>query len=466
MKQDVVSPGYRTFILKNIGTGLLDNLGVQVLEAGVGSGDASQLSNRSIVTMAFTRLSTGLPETQYLGVSPLSVLTEDPAEISPVLLNGWLQLSADTFRWANKLLLPALAVGESLQLYSRYSRPAYATPNTFQFTLQNIGTDTLQNTVLTAQGSDLLSLDGVTFTATLNLGNLAPSVQKTVYVKSYGIDPGKLGPAQIQILQVGKLLSSLPFDAIGFGRYYSSVSEVTKYLTTIDVSVVTTDEEIRDLILRSANEIDRATRRRFDVVTVTERYNGVGQQKLVLDNYPIISVQEVQIYNPNNQLVADIKSTDSNFATELIIESVNGFITLPSPAIPNLASPLAGIGAGWQPLLTPYYPQPSAGVPYDYSTHFGRGIANIAITYTYGYQVPPEGIRDACMKMVVIELLKKKGTSDSQGAATVAVAGMSESFAARGAQGGGGPYAHVLDELQGDVDATLELFRKRRWGVV
>jgi hypothetical protein len=415
--------------------------------------------------MTFTRLSTGLAETQYLGVSPLSVLTEDPAEISPILLNGWLQLSADTFRWANKLLLPALAVGESLQLYSRYSRPAYATPNTFQFTLQNIATDTLQNMVLTAQGSDLLSLDGVTFTASLNLGNLAPGVQKTIYVKSYAIDPGKLGPAQIQILQTGKPLSSLPFDAIGFGRYYCSPSEVKNYVTTIDVSVVTTDEEIRDLIFLSANEIDRATRRRFDVVTVTERYDGVGQQKLVLDNYPIVSIQEVKIRNPDNQVVTDIKSTDANFASELIIDSKNGFITLPSAGIPMLGSQLGALG--WYPPIYAYQPFPAAGVPFDYTTHFGRGIANIELTYTYGFQVPPEGIRDACKKMVVIELLKKKGASDSQGAATITLAGMSETFATRGgASGGSGPYGHMIDELQTDVDTTLEGFRKRRWGVV
>ena len=119
---------------------------------------------------------------------------------------------------------------------------------------------------------------------------------------------------------------------------------------------------------------------------------------------------------------------------------------------------------GWYPPIYAYQPFPAAGVPFDYTTHFGRGIANIEVTCTYGYPTPPSGIRDACMKMVVIEALKKKGASDTQGATTLSVAGMSETYATRGGAGGGaGPFGHLIDELQQDVDATLELFRKRRW---
>jgi hypothetical protein len=75
------------------------------------------------------------------------------------------------------------------------------------------------------------------------------------------------------------------------------------------------------------------------------------------------------------------------------------------------------------------------------------------------------------MKMVAIELLKKKGASDTQGASVISIAGMTESFAARGGttQAGGGaagPFGHIISELQADIDSTLDGFRKRRWGVV
>jgi hypothetical protein len=465
LKQDVESPSYRTLLLKNPSSGTLDNLAVKVVETGLGAGDAKELANRSIVQLDFTRQSSGLAEQQFIGVDPVSVMVEDEAELEAIQLDGWLQLSADTFRWASKLLLPELAANESIQLYVRYIRPVYVKPNVFRFSLRNIGTDTPLNVVLTRQGSDTLSLDGQTYSNSVNLGDIAPSVVKTIYLKSNAIDPAILGPARIEIWQASSRVSTLPFDAIGFGRAYASIDEVRRYITTIDVDIISQDEEIRDFIYKSANEIDRATRRRFDLVTATERYDGIGQQKLVLDNYPIVSIQEVKIRNPDNQVVTDIKSTDANFASELIIDAQNGFITLPSAGIPMLASQLGAMG--WYPPIYAYQPFPAAGVPFDYTTHFGRGISNIEVTYTYGFQVPPEGIRDACKKMVVIELLKKKGASDSQGVATVAVGGMSETFATRGgASGGSGPFGHMVDELQQDIEATLELFRKRRWGVV
>lgn len=465
LRLDTPDPtAYKQFLLKNPGTGTVQDVKVAAIEAGLSISDASQLANRAISTLLFVRQSSGQQETHYVGVGPIAISTDlDLVELEGVEFNGFLQLSADSFLWGSREVVGSLNAGQSLPLYARYVKPvASATQFIIQFTLRNIGSDTFNTTTLTAQGSDLLSLDGVAYSASVSLGTLAPLTVITIWIKTSSISP-KLIPAAIQALSGQTLQSTLNFVA-GSGRGYSSIQEVKDYLQTIDVSVITTDEEVKDLLFKSSNEIDKATRRKFDINTVTERYDGVGQQKLVLDNYPIISVLEVQILNPNGQVVTDIKSTDPNFATELIIDSVNGFVTLPSPAIPSLTSPLAGVGAGWQPLLSPYYPQPSAGVPYDYSTHFGRGVSNIAVTYVYGYQTPPEGIRDACKKLVIIELLKKKGASDSQGVATAAIAGMSETFSARGGSSGGtGPFGHTIDELQQDVDATLELFRKRRW---
>jgi len=460
---DEVQPTIRVFRLKNIGSEKLENVKIQLVEVGHAVADASQLTQRSILNLTYTRQSSGQGEQQYLGVGPATVMTEDPEELEAVHMDGWLQLSVDTFRWGSMIEVGPLDEGEYTELYARYQKPTYAFKQPFRFTIRNIASDTLQNAILTASGEDELSLDGSNYSASVNLGDLTPGTIKVIYLKSAAV---KLMPvnAQIEAYAATELLSSIRFD-VASGRAYCTIHQVHQYLKTIDVDVITTDEEVLDLIYRSANEIDRATRRRFDAVTVTERYDGAGQQKIVLDNYPIVSIQEVKIRNPDNQVVTDIKSTDANFASELIIDAQNGFITLPSAGIPMLGSQLGALG--WYPPIYAYQPFPAAGVPFDYTTHFGRGIANIEVNYMYGYAIPPSGIRDACMKMVVIELLKKKGASDSQGAATIAVAGMSETFATRGgASGGAGPYGHVMDELDRDVQATLELFRKRRWGVV
>ena len=457
---DEVQPTIRVFRLKNTGSGILEDVKIQLAEVGQAVADASQLTQRSILNLAYTRESSSGAEQQYIGVGPVTVMTEDPEELEAVHMDGWLQLSSDTFRWGSMIEVGPLNEGEYTEVYARYQKPTYAPKQLFRFTIRKIGRDTLQNAVLTASGEDELSLDGSAYGASINLGDLTPGTVKVIYLESAAV---KLMPvnAQIEAYTATKLLSSIRFD-VASGRAYCTIHQVRQYLKTIDVDVITTDEEVLDLIYRSANEIDRATRRRFDAVTATELYDGEGQQKLVLGNYPILNIQEVKIRNPDNQVILDVKSTDPNFASELIIDSQNGFITLPSAGIPFLASQLGAMG--WYPPIYAYQPFPAAGVPFDYTMHFGRGIANIEVTYTYGYAIPPSGIRDACMKMVVIELLKKKGASDTQGATTIGVAGMTETFATRGgASGGAGPFGHVIDELQQDIDAALELFRKRRW---
>ena len=247
------------------------------------------------------------------------------------------------------------------------------------------------------------------------------------------------------------------------GRAYCSIQEIRDYLQTIDVDVISSDEEIIDLIYKAANGIDRSCRRRFDLVTVVERHDGAGQQKMVLDNYPLVQVQRLQVYNMNNQLITDIKSTDANFSTELIIDYVNGFIMLPPAAYPLGPIPYS---TPWFYPYTSYMGYPLVASPFDYSTRFGMGTSNIVVTYIYGYQTPPEKIREAAMKLVIIELLKKKGLSDTQGVATASIAGMSETYAVRGASGAAGPFGHTIAELQADVKETCTLFRKKKWLVV
>jgi hypothetical protein len=462
LRLDEVQPTYRVFRLKNTGSSKVENVKVRLEEVGHAVADASQLAQRAVVQMDYTRLSSGMAEQQFLGVGPISVMTEDREELEAVHMTGWLQLSADTFRWGSLLEIGILEPDEFLDLYGRYQKPTYVSEQTFQFSLRNIGTDTLESVILTRQGSDALSLDGLAFSNSINLGDMAPGTIKTVWIKTSSIAPRAVN-GKIEVLSGTVSSGSIRFDVAG-SRAYCSIHQVRSYLQTINVEVITKDEELLDLIYRSADEIDRATKRRFDLVRVTERYDGVGQQKLVLDNYPIVAVHEVKIFNFNNQLIRDIKETDSDFASNLITDSERGFITLPPNVVIMFPAPLAAMFY-WP--YSSYGSHTLRGTDYDYVNRFGRGVANIEVTYTYGFPTPPPGIRDVCMKMAVIELLKKKGASDTQGSSVVSIAGMSETFTQQGGQqAGSGPFAHMIAELQRDIDATLEGFRKRRWGVV
>jgi len=455
LKQDIESPSYRTFLLKNSGQAVIDNLSAKILEASLGAGDARELANRSIVQMDFIRQSSGQAEQQYLGITPFSVMVEDESELEAIQLDGWLQLSADTFRWASKLLLPLLASGESLQLYSRYVRPAYAKPNIFRFSLKNIGTDTLQNMVLTRQGTDILSLDGDTYSNTINLGDIAPSVVKTVYLKSYAIDPAVLGPARIEIWQGTTRLSTLSVDALGVGRFYSTVEEVRKFLTTINVDIVSEDEEIRDLISKATNRIEEDTRRRFYIASVTERYDDPGIGKLVLRNWPLIEVTAIRFYDQSNKLVKELKPTETDWSERVIVDTENGFLELPITRQPIfLATDIVRWRTG-APAERAEWPR-SADVRRMTSI-----VTWIEADYTYGYQTIPQLVREACTKLVVMVLLGKKGASESQGTSTITIAGLGETWG-QGAGVYGGPFGALIGQLNADVEKAITLLRRRR----
>lgn len=456
-----ISP-YRKFQVYNNQT--TDALGVitQVAETGFSKTDQSQLGNRSIFSAAYTHSVRGA-ETSYLATGPISTTVQLSAELSLTILDGLLQISKDTFVWAASDTLSTLTKQTAQIYYLRYSPPTY--PFTTRLTLKNIGANTFTSISLTPPSTDQLSTDGVTYAnpgVAVNVGTLAAGASVTFWLKSTSIL--NLIAAQVQVVLSASptvIQTYVPVQAAG-GRAYCLVNDVRQYLKTIDVDVVSDDDEIMDLIILESKEIDRSTRRRFDVATVTELYDGSGQQKLVLDNYPIIAIQEVKIINADNQVITDIKGTDSNFANELIIDYVNGFITLPSLGIPQLAIP---VGA-WYPVLTTPYPPPARGVPADYVGHFGAGISNVRITYVYGFQQPPEPIRHACEKLVTIELLRKKGSSDSQGLSSEAIAGVTMQYSARGATGGAGPFGHMIAELALDVKDIMTQYRKRSWKTI
>jgi hypothetical protein len=463
LKQDIDSPEYRTILIENPNASKITTIVVNVADAEIGAGDASYLGSRSIINMSYDPGSG--PVTAYLGVSPYAILPSEDGHWDGLLINGPLQISSDTFTWYGRLSIGDLAEDASEQIYIRFKRPTYGSTMDLNFTLTNKSGGTIYQIVLTATGSDLLSLDGNTYQTSISVGTLPNGSSTTIYLRSASIDLGKIYPAELDITSSAPALS-LGIDAVGLNRFYTTVDEIKDWLNShvADTTLITSDEELRDLIKEASRQIDRVTRRHFDLQSTTERYDGTGQQKLVLENYPIIGILEVQIYNANNQLITDIKKTDSNFATELIIDYVLGFITLP-PASPPLAP---------YPYGTPYYwpwstmnPALLSPSQYDYSTRFGVGTSNVVVTYTHGYQIPPEPIRRAAMKMVIIELLRKRGAADSQGVATRTIAGATVTYATRGgASGGSGPYGHLIDELDTDVQAVMQQYVAKRLRVI
>jgi len=225
---------------------------------------------------------------------------------------------------------------------------------------------------------------------------------------------------------------------------YSTPDAIKEYLTGLDVDVVTTDAEIQHWLDRSKNEINRSTKMAFEPTDLVERYDGKGQSKLVLNHWPLISVTYVKIYNMNNQLIRTLAESD------VILEKPIGCITIP-PAMYWLSY------WPYTPYIGPYAPALQSSA-YDYYNRYGTGTANIEVSYVYGYTTVPETIKAACTKMVVIELLKKKGVSISQGASNINMEGVTEAFSHGSMGGGTGPFGHLIGELTKDIESDLSRY--------
>jgi len=185
LKIDAEAAGtYRQFRLKNISGKMVEDIKLRLIEIGEAITDISQLGQRTNPLLSYTRKSSGGKEQQYLGVGPISVMTETPEEFETVLMNGWAQLSSDTFRWGNLLEIGPLDPGEYLDIYVRYQKAAEATKQTFQFSIRNIARDIFVNAVLTASGSDLLSLDGQNFAQNVQLRDLPPARVVVVWIQT------------------------------------------------------------------------------------------------------------------------------------------------------------------------------------------------------------------------------------------------------------------------------------------
>jgi hypothetical protein len=431
----------------------MENVRLRLLEVGRAIADASEFAQRAIPELSYTRQSSGIAEKQCLGIGPIAVTTEDPEELEAVLMDGWLQLSSDTFRWGSLLQIGTLQPGEYLDVYAKYQKPSYEATRTFQFSLRNIASDTLLNAILSATGSDLLSLNGVDFSASVDLGALAPGTVKIIWIRTASVGLVVLN-AKIEALSGTTVLSSVGFHVAG-GRAYCAIHQVRSFLTTINVDVITSDDEILDLIYDAAEHIDRATQRRFDMTLTTERYDDPGVGKLVLRNWPIVEVNAIRLYDHSNKMMKELKPTDTDWSERVIVDDENGFLELPITRQPIfLATDIIRWRTG----------APSEWAEWPRSADVRRMasiVAWIEVDYVYGFQAIPELAQKACMKLVAMELLGKKGASESQGTSTFTIAGMGETWG-QGAGVFGGPFGALLGQLNADVEKNLTLLQRRR----
>jgi hypothetical protein len=176
----------------------------------------------------------------------------------------------------------------------------------------------------------------------------------------------------------------------------------TKDLITLDraklaiqsVTDATQDGLLGALITAVSDAVEKWCRRRFVSTSYDELYNGDGQRRLLLRQYPVQSVQAVR-YRPvtvlkvTNNTAANVQARVSVLSTGLQLVSVSagvkttvtaGLTFAGNPSLTALAAAVNGVGNGW-----------SAQVVGDATNYGGWPSADLYVPASYGDPLEGQG---------------------------------------------------------------------------
>jgi len=218
------------------------------------------------------------------------------------------------------------------------------------------------------------------------------------------------------------------------------------------------DALLTTLITAISRGIEKYCRRDFVQTTYDELYNGTGDRRLLLRQYPLISVQSVRyrpvtvlkiINNLANTPQARVAVTSTGLTLTWVTSGVSSTQTVAfagNPTIVSLQNAINAVGSGWSAVGAGYDQWPSADLrfPQGALTAAGQyaelklhtyelagyqiddnrgwllraipytdpellhpedliwpvGISNFRIQYTAGYATVPEGVQEACAQWV------------------------------------------------------------------
>src|ERR1700687_2250945 len=218
------------------------------------------------------------------------------------------------------------------------------------------------------------------------------------------------------------------------------------------------DALLNTLITAISRGIEKYCRRDFVQTTYDELYNGNGDRRLLLRQYPLISVQSVRyrpvtvlkiITNLANTPQARVAVTSTGLTLTWVTSGVSNTQTVTfagNPTIVSLQNAVNAVGSGWNAIGAGYDQWPSADLrfPQGALTAAGQyaelklhtyelagyqidenrgwllraipytdpellhpedliwpvGISNFRIQYTAGYATVPEGVQEACAQWV------------------------------------------------------------------
>lgn len=277
-----------------------------------------------------------------------------------------------------------------------------------------ISSATVLATMFDNTGAVVPTLQNVTLTYTGSGGNYQYIVPATFVV------PTKLGYTVTITVTVGTTLMatittdvivSTPIDLTTINRvkgYLGMATNLTADDGLIQDAITSLSYEFMQRTGRGSTTGDLVTQSPYvQAVPYTEYYDGNGNQRIFLRNYPVRTVTQVAV----NGLVVP-QSTD-------LYHQVPGWVidgTQKAISLVGMAKPLFNSTSS-----RGFFSQ-TGGNNYTWPGCFTRGVQNILVQYTAGYSSTPQDIDFAVRKWVALNY-KRKGWIDQRSQAMAAGAG-------------------------------------------
>ncbi len=276
-----------------------------------------------------------------------------------------------------------------------------------------INNATVQASMFDNTGQPVAALQNQNLTSTGSGGNYQYIVPATFTV------PTKLGYTVVITVTVSsQLMATITTDVIVTTTIdLTTLNRVKNYLG-MSVGLTSDDGLIQDVITALSLEFMRRTGRGqttgdnptqspfVQPVSYTEYYDGNGNQRLFLKNYPIVSVVTLAINGLTVPASTDIFHKTPGFVIDGAQKSL-ALVSMAKALFPSAAN------RGFFSYSNSSYTWPGT---------FTRGIQNIYVQYTAGYSSVPQDIDFAVRKWVALNY-KRKGWIDQRSQAMAAGAG-------------------------------------------
>lgn len=349
--------------------------------------------------------------TRYIVVTPLDAESDD-SQIEVFNLDGLVDLSPDRARWSKTLALGVLNPGDMYEVFIR-QRILLSRLNVFRIQVTNRTGAGWSSVEAYAAQDDLLSLDGVNYSSSVNIGPVPADGSFTVYLKTMEFRPVAY-PSTLKAVSAEGPAAKLDVDPAGLHGLLCMPSDVLAEAKPLGLEEK--DEELLHVIFMASDRITRRTNRLWGYREFSERqslepsYRRWTMTEVHLKP-PVIEVFRVAWLNHYGKLIQEHRLGDSGFTENVIVDRDEGVVYLALPVRPTDL---------------------------------------IDIDYAAGYRNTPAAVRSIAAKLALAILLTRKGMAVSGGVSSIALAGFSTSYP----EGQG--FMGLIRQLEEDCERQLD----------